>query len=437
MTATNDPHRPLRVGIFGSALDTGNLGVSALGISTVRGLQSSRSAVECTLFDHGRGSRSVTLEGEGWRTRVQLKGIAFSRRFYRPGNLQQLRWATHLGLRSLHPVLRSLVALDAILDISGGDSFSDIYGQWRFDSVVAPKRLAIDLGVPLVLLPQTYGPYRDAANRTQARDLVLSAAQVWARDPRSLQVVRELAADDPKPRELIQGVDVAFGLPVQQPANEEVQRVLARARKRGGPILGVNVSGLVYNNPGEDKARYHFQDPYREIVELLLEGLLADKRATVILIPHVVSPCTPEESDIKACRSVRDRLRSPLTERIEIAPELTDPMHAKWLIGQCDWFTGMRMHACIGGLSQGIPTVAIAYSDKSLGVFETEGAGNRVVDPRRASARQVADEVVSSVTGREEMRARLISEATRLHDQWEAEFESIRSLIASRTRQTR
>lgn len=49
-------------------------------------------------------------------------------------------------------VLRELRSLDAILDIGGGDSFSGINGQQRFDAVVAPKQLAVDLAVRLILL---------------------------------------------------------------------------------------------------------------------------------------------------------------------------------------------------------------------------------------------------------------------------------------------
>ena len=43
------------------------------------------------------------------------------------------------------------------------------------------------------------------------------------------------------------------------------------------------------------------------------------------------------------------------------------------------------MHACIAALSQGIPAVGIAYSKKFLGVFETVGVQNMVVDARELS----------------------------------------------------
>ena len=45
----------------------------------------------------------------------------------------------------------------------------------------------------------------------------------------------------------------------------------------------------------------------------------------------------------------------------------------KAVIGQCDFFIGSRMHACIAALSQGVPCVGVAYSMKFAGVFDTVG----------------------------------------------------------------
>ena len=38
------------------------------------------------------------------------------------------------------------------------------------------------------------------------------------------------------------------------------------------------------------------------------------------------------------------------------------------------------MHSCIAALSQNIPTIAISYSKKFKGVFESVGAGDYVID---------------------------------------------------------
>ena len=57
----------------------------------------------------------------------------------------------------------------------------------------------------------------------------------------------------------------------------------------------------------------------------------------------------------------------------------------KTLIGKCDVFVGSRMHACIGAVSQCVPTVSLAYSDKFKGVMAPLGESSVVVDLREAT----------------------------------------------------
>jgi polysaccharide pyruvyl transferase WcaK-like protein len=65
------------------------------------------------------------------------------------------------------------------------------------------------------------------------------------------------------------------------------------------------------------------------------------------------------------------------------------------------------MHATIAGLSSGVPTAAIAYSLKTLGVFETCGMGAHVADPMKDDTDTVVGRVVASFEGRGEARAAL------------------------------
>ena len=65
--------------------------------------------------------------------------------------------------------LRTLLNADIVADISGGDSFSDIYGLRWFLYASLPKILAIMLGKNLVLLPQTIGPFKGNLAKAIAR----------------------------------------------------------------------------------------------------------------------------------------------------------------------------------------------------------------------------------------------------------------------------
>ena len=70
-----------------------------------------------------------------------------------------------LGLRS--DAIGALCRADLIADITGGDSFSDIYGMKRFARGYLIKRLCQIGGRPFIMLPQTYGPFKNVEIRFQ------------------------------------------------------------------------------------------------------------------------------------------------------------------------------------------------------------------------------------------------------------------------------
>ena len=422
------PGRVLRVGISGSPLDTGNLGVSALGLSAIEGLaRYAPRGVECLLFDHGRGSRPLDCGVAAQVTRI---GCFYSRRFYRRENLRTALAVARLGLVGIHPLLRDLRRLDALLDISGGDSFTDLYGDWRFRAVTAPKALALAMELPLVLLPQTYGPFSTAETRRRARELLLGARSVWARDTHSLSVVRELLGPEFDADRHREAVDVAFGLPARAPAEVAADSV-RKLRHEAGLLLGLNVSGLLFQREQQAQSQYGLAAPYRTLVEALLRKLLEYPTARVLLIPHVVPPCSPEEDDVAACETLRAALPAGAAERVAVAPTLSDPREVKWVIRHCDWFCGTRMHACIAALSQGVPTLGIAYSDKTAGVFETVSMGDEVVDARKLRTDGLTDRVERSLAGRAEVARALSDAMPRVLARWESQFRTLIAELAT------
>src|SRR5690606_19188535 len=130
--------------------------------------------------------------------------------------------------------------------------------------------------------------------------------------------------------------------------------------ERAAPTVGINVSGLIHNDPERAVRDFGFKASYREVMRAFVARLLAESRANVLLVPHVVVPAGHHESDPQACEAVARSVGGP-SDRLAIAPALTRPGEAKWLISRCDWCCGTRMHATIAALSSGVPTAAIAY----------------------------------------------------------------------------
>ena len=145
------------VTLAGAALDSGNLGVGALATSILEAVDAHGDGAHVVVFDNGIGRRkNVVVAGEK-SVEYRALGMRNSRRWHKPESLFQMRLAARTGLPN--PAVEAMKTAAACLDISGGDSFTDMYGPERFQLITQPKELVLNLGLPLVLMPQTYGPY--------------------------------------------------------------------------------------------------------------------------------------------------------------------------------------------------------------------------------------------------------------------------------------
>ena len=198
--------------LCGAGPDTGNQGVTALCYSLMHGL-ASRDIDSLEVLDHGRGRRADKVQLGTLSVDFERLGAINSRRYYRAENLWQIRSAARLG-GLWNETARSLRSARAVLDVSGGDSFTEIYGSRRFQTVTLPKLTTLEAGRPLILLPQTYGPFRSDEARALAGRLVRGATAAWARDVESFEQLRILLGPDFDPERHHVGVDMAFGLPV-------------------------------------------------------------------------------------------------------------------------------------------------------------------------------------------------------------------------------
>lgn len=410
------PDMPSEISVcaLGASPDTGNLGVSALAESIVSGVARERPRAHLTLFDDGWGIRGASMTVDGRRFSYSLCGIRHSRRYYRPESVFNIRLSARLGgLRNR--TLRAIQSADVVLDASGGDSFSDLYGRARFKAATEPKEIVLDQKRPLVLLPQTFGPFSSAGSRRTAIRILQGASEAWARDPDSFQVLRELLADDFDPVRHRLGVDMAFALEPIPIKNWDA----AKPSKFDGPLAGVNVSGLLFNDItsgrqielSRDHRRTLLLD-YRRTMLGLVKRLVADG-ARVLLVPHVHHANGTPESDRSACRSLLEQLEAADRRRISMLPDGLTAGETKWMVGRCDWFCGTRMHSAIGALSSGIPTAAIAYSGKTAGVFAACGQREQVVDARVLSDQEAIESLWRSWLKRDQTRAALSLSAPR------------------------
>ena len=107
----------------------------------------------------------------------------------------------------------------------------------------------------------------------------------------------------------------------------------------------------------------------------------------------------------------------------------------KGVIGQCDFFIGSRMHACIAALSQGVPCVGVAYSMKFAGVFESVGAGGWVVDGREVGNDEAVARILELYGQRDALRGPLGQAAEDARAQLQVVFRRLLRPAASGLRE--
>lgn len=402
-----------KASLFGASPSTGNQGVNALCWSTLAGL-AQRGCNDLHVFDYGRKSVAA-LHGTHKYT---LHGMTVGKRFWHPGHLGASRLAAAAGSRKFG-LLNVVDESDLVLDVSGGDSFTDLYGTSRFRQIIAPKEIALRLNRPLVLLPQTFGPFAGAASRRTARRLIDGAALAYARDTESYARLKTLLADRFDPARHRLGVDLAFGLPAQEPGTIEPGIAHALAEKNAPQLVGLNISGLVANQPGKAARKFGLTCDYPALIRELLIRFLDETDVRLLIVPHVHAPEGHFESDLDASISLLaglpSRYQSAVAERVSVAAKPMDACELKWLIRQCDWFCGTRMHATIAAISSGVPTAALAYSLKTRGVFRSCGVEQSVVDLRQPGTTDVVQQVMNLWHQREEDRSMLSRYLPRVH----------------------
>lgn len=241
---------------------------------------------------------------------------------------------------------RDLGKLDLMLDIGAGDSFADIYPDKRFAYIIATKALCLWRGVPLVLSPQTIGPFSRQPHIVLASRMMRKARAVFARDPMSFEAIGKLAPDATAK----QAIDVAFALP------------FTPAPKGPGVRVGVNVSGLLYSGGYGGQNDYGLSVDYKAFTERLVAGLLA-RGARVELISHVTTPLARDD-DVRAAEAVHQLFPEAL-----VVPAFASPSAAKSYISGLDFLVAARMHASIAAWSSGVPVLPVSYSRKFEGLY--------------------------------------------------------------------
>ncbi len=407
----------MKICMLGASFDTGNLGVSALAEGSIKAILGRWPDTEISFI--GCGQKPDVCQKEIGRQIVTITSwpLRFSPKLFVANHFLSVvfwgivrrvvprAWAMQIDTR-FKGIVGAISRCDLVVDLTGGDSFSDIYGLRRLILNFLCKRIMKVYGKPLVLMPQTYGPFDSRIGRFVARDILSWSAVVMSRDTDSIGEIEMLMAGRPMLAVPKLCPDVAFVLDAVRRETEQAKH-LEQLKAEGKTLIGLNVSGLLYNGGYTGRNEFGLKCDYRRVVLEVARRFAAKDNHVIVLVPHVLPRNFPVENDLEACKALVQSLPAETRPKVIVLDGTYDQSEVKYLIGLCDFFMGARMHSTIAALSQSVPAVAMAYSRKFAGVFQTAGVEDCVVDMRMLSDEGIVQKITEIYANRDAVRARL------------------------------
>lgn len=338
-----------------------------------------------------------------------------------------LRWRAH-GAQywgRLLPMFQKMCAMirsATIIIATGGDIFGSDYGCMRRH--LWPLRIAIDAGVPVVLLAQSVGPFKTTKEAEVFRSVAQRCRFLTVRERMSYEyVTNELGISTDR---IHLTADPAFLL---EPVGSESARALREfyGISTVRPTVAVAASRGIEQYALCDSGRH--ERAWSDVVEMMVQKFDVD----VLFVPHVQECDSRNDDRVTATRLLR---RLGYNDRVHVAAADHTASEFKSLIGMCEMVIAERMHAAIAGLSSGVCTVAVGYSVKAKGIMrelfaETRIAGKVLIPIESFLDSETACSVVQSAWAERKMVAsELQSNLARVKEQSVRNFSLLTRSLA-------
>ena len=314
----------------------------------------------------------------------------------------------HLNVNTLinEKVLQEYAKSDIIIDLSGDTLNGGL--AWSIVSL-GTILLGISIGKPVVVYPQSIGPFTKSAEFL-ARFTLNKVKFIAAREEITRNYLKEIGVDKVP---VYLTADIAFLL--QPPSHERVCEMLLKEgiNENNRPIIGISISQSIAGY-SKSKNPEETRNSYVIIMAKAVDYLTDALDATVVFVPHVIGP-----GEIHDDRVIGNELLTKVNSKqkvISIINEYT-PEELKGIIGVCDLFIGARMHANIAATSMHVPTIAIAYSHKTYGIMEMLGQGKYVLDIKELDYKSLISKINDAWENREKIKNDLRSKIEVLQEQ--------------------
>lgn len=368
-----------------NAFERGNRGDAALLTVAIQQLREAFPGAEISIAGCEDPDRWPTFEGVpnlgsirryvGDRTsrrcvRIRRKAVAaaVAAAVAVPGSTRLLRPLSAMLPVEMRNEVHALSTADLVVSLGGGylNARATLAADLSIAFLLFPLWIAQRLGVPVILAPQSFGPFPHWQQRMIVRQVLNASSAIVAREAISVSMLEGIGI---RTRRIVRGADGAFTF-------------RGRSTRRWRHDLGITASTTLVLVTVRRFLDQPHQQTYEDTMASAIRHILVDPACTVILVPQVT--CTDPDDDDGL---VNDRIAATIDDPrlMSLRGNGLDHHDLFALYGSADFIIGTRFHSVIFGLCSGVPCVAIEYDHKTRGIMEDLGLRRWVIHMTEAS----------------------------------------------------
>jgi colanic acid/amylovoran biosynthesis protein len=231
--------------------------------------------------------------------------------------------------------------------------------------------VAKSFGRPVVLFPNSVGPFRTFVGRFLARLSLGSCNCILIRDAVSYEIVTKLDLNAQIVRVLTYDTALLFQTDYQK-SNLPFSQ----------PVLGVCPGFYSHSLSKPDAEKYVLAHASA------LDEVVEKHGVPIVFLPHYVSGF--ENDDLEISRSIMSKMKHK--DRLcLISAGTVDEF--KFLLEQTDMIVSSKMHPAVLGVSGFVPVLCVAYDHKQTSFFERLNMKDCLVDIRQVSQGNLASKI--------------------------------------------
>jgi colanic acid/amylovoran biosynthesis protein len=300
--------------------------------------------------------------------------------------------------------LKEYLSADIIIDVSM-DHYSDDFGFIAITEQSKDMLIGVFLGKPVIVWAQSVGPFRSRLTSWLVKYTLNKISMILLREDISAFHLKELGihipfmnitADpaftmEPATKEraseillkegidentkLLAGMTISWTALMGATRRSTYLRYIESLYRLSHLILPEGFFNFLQHKASVFKWLNMSSFIKTEDIVKIINHLVEDMDASVVLIPHSVDPGLDDRKVmVEVLIKLKQSVKVHMLAGDYSAPEL------KAVIGCCDLFIGAKMHSNIASLSMSVPTIGIQYSYKFAGIMKTLGETEYICD---------------------------------------------------------